>query len=86
MCLSVVKRTFTSLRDQINDLRETQQSSNLKNEISNDQSENVDVVEATADEKIFISDRLASMTQMTRKFFVECKHFTAVLQKSMFYK
>lgn len=80
MCLSV-RKTFENCRDSINGFREARHEED-KPQHQEEMVSNVEVIE----EKIFISDRLASMTQMTRKFFNDCRHAAGSLEKSMFYK
>lgn len=81
MCLSV-RKTFETCCGSISGLLEARHDAIEKT--TDHQSEIVDTVEV--DEKIFISDRLALMTQATRKFFIECKNAAGSLQKSTFYK
>lgn len=83
MCLSV-RKTFETCCGSISGLLEARQDVIIEKTPIVHQSEIVETVEV--EEKIFISDRLASMTQATRKFFNECKHAAGSLQKSMLYK
>lgn len=93
MCLSV-KKTFENCRDSMSGLMETRQENKNNNNVdcsqkafaAVDQNENVEEEVVVVEEKIFISDRLALMTQMTRKFFNECRHVAKSLEKSTFYK
>ena len=82
MCLSV-RKTFENCCGSISGLLEARHDDKT-DKTTDHQSEIVETVEV--EEKIFISDRLALMTQATRKFIIECKHAAGSLQKSTFYK
>lgn len=86
MCLSVNK-AYENCCESMNKFLEARHDQNR--EIK--EKENVDITAATAEtvvveEKVFISDRLALMTQMTRKFFFKCKLAAGKLQDSTFYR
>lgn len=78
MCLSV-RKTFETCCGSISGLLEARQeimADNHQNETDDD----------AVEEKIFISDRLALVTQATRKFLIECKNAAGSLQKSAIYR
>jgi hypothetical protein len=82
MCLSVNK-AYENCCESINKILEARHD-------RQDEKENVDSAAETmtteAEEKVFISDRLAHMTQMTRKFFCKCKLAAGKMQESTFYR
>lgn len=80
MCLSVNK-AYESCCESMNKILEARQDRHKKIE----EKENVDSVEVV-EEKVFISDQLALMTQMTRKFFNKCKLAAGKFQESTFYR
>lgn len=80
MCLSVNK-AIENVRESLSGLLEARQDMNIKADRNNDkQSEEV------VEEKAFISDRLAQMTQLTRQLVLDCKNRATQMQKSTFYK
>lgn len=83
MCLSVNK-AYESCCESMNKILEARHDQNREIE----EKENVDsaVETVVVEEKVFISDRLALMTQMTRKFFFKCKLAAGKIQESTFYK
>lgn len=82
MCLSV-RKTFETCCGSISGLLEARQEIMVDKTADNHQNETDD---DAVEEKIFISDRLALVTQATRKFLIECKNAAGSLQKSAIYR
>jgi hypothetical protein len=79
MCLSVNK-AIENVRESLSGLLEARQDMNIKTDRNNDKQEEA------VEEKAFISDRLAQMTQLTRQLFIDCKNKATQMQKSTLYK
>lgn len=82
MCLSVNK-AYENCCESMNKVLEARQDRHK--EIDEKEKENEGNVEVF-EEKVFISDHLALMTQLTRKFFMKCKLAAGRFQESTFYR
>lgn len=89
MCLSVNK-AYENCCESMNKVLEARHEQQRKLNIVEEKKENVDNAAAAelvvSEEKVFISDHLALMTQMTRKFFIKCKLAAGKMQESTFYR
>jgi hypothetical protein len=74
-----VNKAIENVRESLSGFLEARHDMNNKADRNTELSEEVD-------EKVFISDRLAQMTQLTRKFFIDCKIKATQMQESTFYK
>lgn len=81
MCLSVNK-AYESCCETMNKFLEARQD---RLEVT-EEKEILDSANVVAEEKVFISDHLALMTQLTRNFFNKCKLAAGRLQESTFFR